>query len=186
VVSQVFAVGAVTRTGAAVLVALQGTPRAPLYAGRWDISLLPRELPVQPYHAAEGLGAPAAAALVEQVERAAERAATDALSEITEQLPPGTGDPRLAVVVKAVSAPSEVYDVLRSHAWMHAAEGVLYREALLAAGQINGWPTRAIDISALPAANDIVVAIGRAAGRPWRRPEKDASRAALTVLSGPP
>lgn len=180
------AVGAVTRTGAVVLIALQGTAQSPRCAGRWDISLVPPALPVQPYHAAEGLPATEAADLVERVERAAEQAATTALASIAGEYSHEVSDPRLAVVVKAVSAPAAVHEVLRSHAWMHAAEGVLYREAVLAAGQSSGWLTRAVDIGTLPAADDVVTELGGTAGRPWRRPEKDAARAALTQLPGSP
>jgi hypothetical protein len=86
------------------------------------------------------------------------------------------------VVVKAVAIPDSVEEVLRSHAWMHAAEGVLYREAVLAAAQQCGWTAYAVDLSALPAADQILVTLGRAAGPPWRRTEKDAARAALTLL----
>jgi len=89
----------------------------------------------------------------------------------------------VAVAVKAVAIPDSVEDVLRSHAWMHAAEGVLYREAVLAAARQCGWTAYAVDVSMLPAADQILATLGRAAGRPWRRAEKDAARAALTLLS---
>jgi len=80
------------------------------------------------------------------------------------------------------SLPGSVADVLRSHAWMHAAEGVLYREAVLAAARRNGWPAHAVEESGLPDAGAALAALGAAAGRPWRRYEKDAARAALTLL----
>jgi hypothetical protein len=88
----------------------------------------------------------------------------------------------VAVVVKAVSPPVQLAGVLRSHAWMHAAEGVLYREAVLAAARDRGYLARAVEASVLPAAVDAVETLGRAAGRPWRRIEKDAARAANTLL----
>jgi hypothetical protein len=72
---------------------------------------------------------------------------------------------------------------LRSHAWMHAAEGVLYREAVLAGAAGCGWIARAVEQSALPTAEQAVNALGRAAGRPWRRFEKDAARAALALMA---
>jgi hypothetical protein len=66
---------------------------------------------------------------------------------------------------------------------MHAAEGMLYRQAVLAAASACGWTARAVEQSALPAAEQALDVLGRAAGRPWRRIEKDAARAALTLLS---
>ncbi len=103
-------------------------------------------------------------------------------------LAPGSGPTAadivgVAVVVKAVSVPDSVAAVLRSHAWMHAAEGVLYRDAVLAAARRCGLPAHAVDTTALPEADDILRDLGRDAGRPWRRLEKDAARAALTLLS---
>jgi hypothetical protein len=79
--------------------------------------------------------------------------------------------------------PGSVAAVLRSHAWMHAAEGVLYRDAVLAAARRGGWTAHAVDGTALPSAEEVITGLGGAAGRPWRRAEKDAARAALTLLS---
>jgi hypothetical protein len=177
-----FAVGGVTRTGAVVLVALTGTAQAPRLADRWEVPLISPELPAQPYHAAAELESSAAESLVGRVEQAAEDAAATALIEVMSRSghePAGCG---IAVLVKATSVPSTVEQVLRSHAWMHAAEGVLYRNALLAAGQRCGWLTRAVEASRLPANDQVLAELGAAAGHPWRRAEKDAARAALTLL----
>lgn len=152
-----------------------------MFAGRWDVELVPAALPVQPYHAAAELDEAAAERLVAQVDKAAEETAVEilesALNELTESAVCG-----VAVVVKPVSVPPDVGRILRSHAVMHAAEGVLYREAVLAAARRCGWTSHAVDESVLPAAEDVVQDLGRAAGRPWRRIEKDATRAALTLL----
>lgn len=180
-ISSGLAIGVATRTGSAVMVALTGTATAPRFAGRWDVNLASEPLPVQPYHAAAGMDREAAEHLVTQVEQAAEDAAAAALESAVGLLPEQavTG---VAVVVKAVSVSPDVMRVLRSHAAMHAAEGVLYREAVLGAARLRGWPAHAVDESALPAADDKLVALGRVAGRPWRRIEKDAARAAIAVL----
>ena len=66
---------------------------------------------------------------------------------------------------------------------MHAAEGVLYRQAVLAAATECGWTARAVEQSTLPTAEQALNMLGQAAGRPWRRLEKDATRAALTLLT---
>jgi hypothetical protein len=59
---------------------------------------------------------------------------------------------------------------------------VLYREAVLGAARRCGLAAHAADMSLLPAAEQLLGVIGPAAGRPWRRIEKDAARAALTRL----
>jgi hypothetical protein len=178
------AVGAMTRTGSVTLIALRGTRRWPVFAGRWEASLMPGDLPAQPYHAAAELAAAAAESLIRRGEAAAEEAALAALRSAVADLPQTASITGVAVVVKAVSVPASVAAVLRSHAWMHAAEGVLYREAVLAAARRGGWAAHAVDAPALPAAEEVVAGLGAAAGRPWRRTEKDAARAALTLLSG--
>jgi hypothetical protein len=178
------AFGALTRTGSMTLIALCGTRRWPLFAGRWEAPLMPGDLPAQPYHAAADLAAEAAESLIRRGEAAAEEAALTALRSAVAGLPRTASVTGVAVVVKAVSVPGSVVAVLRSHTWMHAAEGVLYRHAVLAAARRGGWDAHAVDAPALPSAEEVVTGLGAVAGRPWRRAEKDAARAALTLLSG--
>jgi hypothetical protein len=173
--------GVVTRTGAAVAVALSGSAATPLFRARTGIVLVPPELPAQPYHAAAGMALSDAELLIERVEVAAEQGALAGLRELAGMLPEATVR-GVAVVVKAVSVPTRLTDILRSHAWMHAAEGQLYRQAVLAAAAEGGWTARAAEQSGLPAAEQVLAELGRTAGRPWRRTEKDAARAALTML----
>jgi hypothetical protein len=175
-------IGVVARTGSAVAVALSGTAAAPRFAGRREIELVPPGLVAQPYHAAPGLDLAAAGRLIARVESAAEEAAAAGLRALAATCPPGPVG-AVAVVVKAVSVPGDLAGILRSHAWMHAAEGVLYRQAVLAGAAGCGWVTHAVEQSALPAAEQVVNALGPVAGRPWRRPEKDAARAALALLA---
>ena len=174
-------IGVVARTGAAVAVALSGTAAAPQFAGRREIELVSPGLVAQPYHAAAGLDLAAAGQLIAQVESAAEQAAAAGLRALAAACPPGPVR-AVAVVVKAVSVPADLTGILRSHAWMHAAEGVLYRQAVLAGAAGCGWTAHAVEQSALPAAEQTVNALGLVAGRPWRRLEKDAARAALALL----
>jgi hypothetical protein len=178
--------GVVTRSGWAVAISLSGLATAPRFEARREIDLVPASLPTQPYHAAAGLELPAAEELIRQVEQQAEDAAAAGLRAVAGGRPAGTAVVGVAVVVKAVSLPGSVAGVLRSHAWMHAAEGVLYREAVLAAARRNGWPAHAVEEPMLPAAGQVLAALGAAAGRPWRRYEKDAARAAITLLPRSP
>lgn len=175
-------IGVVARTGSAVAVALSGTASAPRFLARREIELVPPGLDRQPYHAAAGLDLASAGELVAQVESAAERAAAAGLLALAGSLPAGAVR-AVAVVVKPVSAPGDLAGILRSHAWMHAAEGALYRQAVLAAAAGCGWRASAVEQSGLPAAERALAALGQVAGRPWRRFEKDAARAALTRLT---
>ena len=175
-------IGVVTRTGSAVMIVLGGLADAPGLVARREAGLVTAALPDQPYHAAAGLELAAAEELIGQAERGAEEAAVAGLRAVASSLPAATAIIGVAVVVKAVSVPVKIADVMRSHAWMHAAEGVLYREAVLAAARRCGWAAHAVELSSLPAAEQHLSEIGRAAGRPWRRIEKDAARAAVTLL----
>jgi hypothetical protein len=181
----VVAFGVVTRTGSAVVVALSGGPsHEPAYIGRWDAALMPPGVDSAVYHAASGLTEKAADELVTRAEQAAEAGALAALRAGEAALPVGARVLGVAVVTKPVSVPATTAQVLRSHASMHAAEGILYREAMLAAARRCGWPAHAAAASSLRDGGDKLVAIGRAAGRPWRKMEKDAARAALDLLDG--
>lgn len=60
---------------------------------------------------------------------------------------------------------------------------VLYREAVLAGAAGCGWVAHGVEQSALPTEVQAVGALGRAAGRPWCRFEKDAARVALAFLA---
>lgn len=177
------ALGVTTRTGSAFVIALTGGPNGPEYAGRWDAPLTPEDVDAAAYHAAAGLPEAAADELVRRAEQVAEAGGVAALRAAEADLPAGASVLGVAVVAKAVSVPATTAQVLRSHAWMHAAEGALYREAMLAAAQRCGWQAQAVDAASLPDVADELAAIGRAAGRPWRKIEKDAARAALHVLA---
>jgi len=174
--------GVSTRTGSAVIIALAGTRYRPGFAGRWEVRLIPPEVEREAYHAAADLTLTEADELIKQTEQAAEAAGVAALRAAQTGLPTREVV-AVAVAVKAVSVPASTAQVLRSHAWMHAAEGLLYREAMLAAARRCGWTAHAVDAAGLTDLHQDLAAIGRAAGRPWRRIEKDAAAAALHVLS---
>jgi hypothetical protein len=181
-VTDAIVIGVVTRTGSAVAVALSGAAGTPRFRARREIGLISAGLPAQPYHAATDLDLAAAGQLISQVAGGAEQAAAAGLRALADLLPAGA-IPAVAVVVKAASVPDRLPDVLRSHAWMHAAEGMLYRQAVLAAARECGWRAHPVELSLLPTAEHALPALGQAAGRPWRRMEKDAARAAITMLA---
>ena len=125
----------------------------------------------------------AAARLVRDVEAAAETAALSELHRCVRDWGHRDDDVLgVAVVVKPVSVPGEVAAVLRSHAWMHAAEGALYRDAVLAAASRFGWRAHAVEQARQPPADPRLAGLREAAGPPWRRIEKEAATAALSLL----
>src|SRR5215813_1191954 len=81
------AFGAMTRTGSVTLIALCGTRRWPVFAGRWEAPLMPGDLPGQPYHAAAELAAAAAESMIRRGEAAAEEAALAVLRSAVADLP---------------------------------------------------------------------------------------------------
>ena len=134
-------IGVVARTGSAVAIALSGTAAAPRFRARREFELVPAGLISQPYHASAGLDLAAAGDLIARVESAAEHAAAAGLLDLA-GVPPAGAVRAVAVVDKAASAPGDLAAILRSHAWMHAAEGMLYRQAVLAAAtECGGQPT---------------------------------------------
>ena len=163
------------------MIALAGLRPRPDFAGRWDVPLIPADVERAAYHAAADLTEPQAAELIKRTEQAAEAAGVAALRAAEASLPDNEIT-SVAVVVKAVSLPASTAQLLRSHAWMHAAEGVLYREAMLGAARQLGWTAHAVDSATLADLHQELAAVGRAAGRPWRRIDKDAAAAALQVL----
>ena len=174
-------VGVVTRTGSGVVVALSGAADGPWFCGRWEIGLMPPDLAAQPNYAAAGPDLAAAGQLIGQTGRGAEDAAAAGLRAAADTLPAGAicG---VAVVVKAVSVPDHLADLLRSRTWMHAAASIFYRQAGLAAAGRSGWRAYPVEVSALPPAEQVLAMLGQLTGRPWRRIEKDAARGAITFL----
>lgn len=176
------ALGVATRTASAVLVALQGFKTAPSFLARQEIVLAHVGVPAQPYHVASGLELHAAEEIISHTERAAEDEAVAGLQAVIESLPSASTILGVVVIVKPVSLPESLADVLRSHAWLHAAEGKLYRESVISAARRCGWTVQTVDASTLATADAIVRSLGLVAGPPWRRIEKDAARAAITLL----
>src|SRR5262245_5394871 len=124
-------IGVVARTGSAVAVAVSGPAAAPRFLARREIELVPEGLAAQPYHAAAGLDLTAAGELIARVESAAENAAAAGLRALAEaglaesglaEAGPAGAVSAVAVVVKPVAMPGDLAGILRSHAWMHAAE----------------------------------------------------------------
>ncbi len=176
------AVGAVTARGGVVAVALAEPVNDPELVARIERPLIPDDLPFQPYHEAVGLPLDEAERLVHAVESAALAHATAAFRDLIAELPQPDSLAGVGVVSKAPAPARSIAESLKSHPWLHDAEGHLYREALLEAAEKLGLNAVPVLDQDLPPAEDLVAGIGRTTHRPWRRLEKDAVRAALVIL----
>jgi hypothetical protein len=170
-----------------VLIAQDTAPEPRLIARR---RIMLCELPhaKQPYHAAENMELEEAEAFIARC-----RAATLGLAvRELERLRQECGACKLAGVGLAASSARNLpalSSILHSHALIHAAEGVFYREAAaMAAAQIR-IKTCAIKsntasefLATTPDLRDALERIGKAAGPPWTMDEKGASLAALSLL----
>lgn len=191
------ALGFRAHTGWAVVVGLAGPAGSPSVVCRRRLDLAPGRLRPDLYHAARALDLDQAAGLVragtEAAAAAAERAVRDVVSELAAA---GARAPVSAVLTGTVRMPTALQAILASHALLHAAEGALFREALMAASEASGMRVSAIPErevrrlagTALELAPEVLDerlgAMGRAAGPPWRQDEKLAALAAWTALAG--
>jgi hypothetical protein len=149
----------------------------------------------QPYHAAEGLrsdearkvvqrGVAAARKLAVREMRAAVKRAREAKQEIV----------ACAVLVADPMPHWSVEEILAVHFRMRQAEGVLFRDALARAVEACGLRLVAIPEKLLTGQAELALAtsasalmqriatLGKSAGPPWGRDQKDAALAAMIAL----
>jgi hypothetical protein len=149
----------------------------------------------QPYHAAEGLAAADAEAVVTRAIAAAHARAEDALTRLLAERR-ARGDEVVACVVLLGSGmPAwSVAEILAVHMRMHKAEGELFRDALAKGAERAGLPCIGVrekeveavagKVLSLPAAelSRCLAETGRRAGPPWARDQKEAALAAWIAL----
>jgi hypothetical protein len=169
--------GLCCRTGTAVAVVLDGAR----LVGRWTLDLTDGRVPAQIFHAAHGR-----ADAEDFVDRAVATVGAVTEARIRGLVADIRGVVAAGVVVGNHPVPDSVPKILASHALMHAAEGQLYRDALVDAAQAAGLRVTCIpgtEASAdLDRAADAVAALGRVAGTPWRKEHKLAAVAALAAV----
>ena len=149
----------------------------------------------QPYHAAENLKPADARRMVERGIEAARRGAAREVRAAVERLAAGGHAIAGGAVVMGAPMPAwSVDEILAVHFRMHKAEGVLFREAL--AGAVTRCGLRLVAVPgkemADHAARELatpagalrkrVEAIGKPAGAPWAKDQKEAALAAMVVL----
>jgi hypothetical protein len=195
------ALGFSIHTGRAVCVAARLDSAGIIIVGRETISLLPvdESVPRFAYHDAAKLGNIAAAEeLVLRAEWGTRERATQMLGAFVDGLGEMDTAVRCAgVVVSSMPAtrPEGLAAILRAHAKIHASEGALYRDAVVAACTARGirttFVTRRVLWDAAAAATlrtaarmqADIDALRASVGAPWTADEKSACAAALVAAA---
>ena len=165
------AIGFCCHSGWAVAVTVRGSRRAPVILDRARVALLDERLPRQPYHAVAEDGADRA--VIVEVEDDARRYSSIALATMASGM--------IAVVAPVRSIPSDLDQVLGSHALLHAAEGALYEQTVIDAAVAAGRAACVVDHRTLQPTKEVEALRGRI-GTPWQKDHELAATAALTVL----
>ena len=142
----------------------------------------------QPYHAAEGLPPAKARQLVEHAISSAHRIAAKEMRAFVERSrDAGHEIDGCAVLVGSPMPGWTVEQILSVHMRMHKAEGVLFPAAL--AGAVEGCDLKLVTIPEkdLPARADAATVkklpeLGKSAGPPWGKDQKNAALAAMLLL----
>jgi len=194
------ALGFRAHSGWAAVVVVAGTPGStavPSVIDRRRIEIVASGAPAQPYHAAAEMDLKEAEKLVRRSSDQAARLAETALRAVIDDL--GGRGHRVAGcgIVLASGRPLPALEAtLASHALIHTAEGELFRDALVCAGEACGLRVTGVRERELYArcAAELrlpldhlkrhVVDLGRALGPPWRQDQKDATLVAWLALAG--
>ena len=188
------ALGLKARTGRAVLVALAGSAEEPQLIERSQIRLLP-DGAFAPYHAAEGLAPADARESVRRSIADAHRLAASGIREAARRIAKAGHELSGCAVLVGTGMPDWSTDeILAVHVRMHKAEGELFRDVLVAGARAcDLLLTTLPDKSALnDAAKKLgltrahldarLAALGKSAGPPWGKDQKEAAAAALAAL----
>ena len=163
--------------GWADAVTLTGVPDDPRVVDRRRLDLQPARGPVHPY-AAAGEAAPEDRARVLALEmEKCELAATEALLQFTADLDVEVGG---VVVSREVLLRIPIERVIASSSLYHTASGAVYQQALKGALDNLGLPCTTIEFgeAEVHPVWDVVSALGKQVGPPWRKDHKFAAVAA--------
>jgi hypothetical protein len=186
-------IGFRAKTGKVIAIALKLQGSSPAYVERWQEALYDPTMPAtgQPHHEVMELPWADAQSAVRPLELRIERIAVKMLSSLVRQLQSkGLG----VSAVGIVGSPDRKLDRIGNpHIRAHAAEGILFRRVLEIAAAEHELQWRSFSDRALEATTfaqlrktpedikNILAAIGRVAGKPWRSDERAAALAAWLV-----
>ena len=188
------ALGFTVRTGRAIVVAIGGAIEAPEVLGKTRIDVATTFEEGAVYHTAETLPIERARVLVAKSESRFTELASQALQAFVATLDARVVGARLAAKPEKALPPLEA--ILKAHPLFHAAEGELYRRVFAAAAaSVGPRPSRvtpeALAREAAAAAglssakvSAHVIAMGKAAGKPWAADQKQAALAGWLALAG--
>jgi hypothetical protein len=178
------ALGFCARTGSTIAIAIDLKEDEPRILGRWAVDLTDDRVPAQVFHAVEGWDMSTAVPFVERAIDVVRRVAVQRLAELVGRVPGVV----TVGIIGGNGEPIPVAKALTAHPLMHAAEGALYREALVDAAAQTGLAVtktpwrRADELLREATAAKIVAGLGAQVGPPWRKEQKRAAVAALVAL----
>ncbi len=188
------AFGLKARTGRAALVAIGGDVHEPQLIERSQMQLLP-DGALAPYHATEGLGPADARESVRRSIASAHRLATSGIREAARRFTDAGHELCGCAVLVGTGMPDWSTDeILAVHVRMHKAEGELFRDVLVAGARACDLELTTLrDKSAIDDATKMLgltrarldaqlATLGRSAGPPWGKDQKEAAAAALVAL----
>jgi len=189
------ALGLKARTGRAVLVAVGGDTHAPRFVERSQFRTLPEGV-LATYHAAEPLAPAEAEKSVQRGIAGAERLAAQELGDAVKRLTKAGNTVVGCAVLVGPGMPNwTTAQIVAVHVRMHQAEGELFRNVLVTGAKACRLALTTLpEKTALEAAAKLlgvtrarldakVAALGKAAGAPWGKDQKEAAAAALVALA---
>ncbi len=186
-------IGFRTKLGKAIAIALaEGAP--PEFVQRWNVELYDRSVPAtgQPHHEVLDFPWPEAQVAVGRYEERIADVTTERLQQLLGELRRRNMEVRAIGVVG--SPDRNLEKIGNRHIRAHAAEGILFRRVVETAAARCHLTCRAFSDRGFDEyvkqelqrtshdVKNVLAAIGRSAGRPWRADERAAATAAWIVL----
>ncbi len=189
------AFGMKAHSGWAATVVLGASDGKLVIVDRQRIELVEEEWAKQPYHAAEELPLDEAHILVKRgVDSARKKAIREIKTMVSRETKRKNQIAGCGVLVGNPMPEWSVDEILAVHFRMHKAEGVLFRDTLIMAARACGLTTLAISEKQLmnearkalgkseaSIVNELSI-LGKAAGPPWGKDQKEAALAAMIAL----
>jgi hypothetical protein len=147
---------------------------------KWGLQLTPPDQERFVFHAAQDMDPRAASRWVSRSTAAISKHTRSEVDAVLASLPAEAG--RAAIVGRSLDVDEPLDRILASHTLLHTAEGALYRNAIADALREHGIVATLVAPETLAERRDSLVQFGKVEA-PWRREHKDATLAALVVLS---